>query len=580
MFSRSEFAGISDIFHRAGLHQDRAAQAMIAGTLTLMIISRAALIFVPFLFGRAVDAVEAKAVVVAVAMIGAFYAARMTNRLLSNLEELLSDRLIQRTSARLRTESFAHVLTLPYSYFVDKSSGAVTKSWDRGVKSVTVFINALLYRFIPLAVSTMIALVMLWSVFGLLTMALVASGMTGYFLYVQWRVQELRRHVAETNRHDDSLHYVAVDSLSNIQSVKNFNGYRPVEARLAISVAGYRTANDNVSISSFWVGFGGSLIATTTIAAAVLLNAYSALAGTITTGELVALYALLVQIFIPVSGLGRAYRDARRALTEYEQLEKLLEQTPEPQDGSAADLSATPVHVRNLSFSYPNGRAALHDISFDIQPGRTTALVGPSGSGKSTLAKLLLQLYPLEAPAIFAGGQPAEASDLKSWRGNFGVVSQDTALLNDTVAANIRFGADVRDAQIREAAAQAELATFIDGLPDGFETVIGERGVKLSGGEAQRLAIARALVRNPNILLFDEATSSLDTVSERDIQANIARVARGRTSIVIAHRLSTVVDADEILVMNDGRITERGTHDELLARRGLYAVLWQNQAET
>ncbi|MGB0843450.1 MAG: ABC transporter ATP-binding protein [Alphaproteobacteria bacterium] len=592
MLSRTEFSLIGDIFRRSGLYGDKKAQIQLSLSFFCLILAQGTVVAVPLIFGLIVDALESPTDLdkigdfdysIIIYLLAAFTLTRFTNRFAANAKDFLFDWATFGLLVRLYNNAFSHLLSLPYSFFVDGSTGSVSKAWDRGAWASQSVIDALIYRFIPMFLTAFFTLSYISWTYGWLLSGLVSACMITYILWVQWSVQQVRKHMSQSNKFEDNLNRIAVDSFTNALSVKVFNGYGSSEARIKNDFLGYRDENRSVSLSSLVLGSGGALIVSITLASVMFVAFRHYHQGLISTGQFVALFTLVNQVFIPVSGIGRAYRDIKASLIKWDTLRNMLNQPTEfDVDGAQTiDLSQKQIEFKNLDFSYAE-KPMLKGLNFVVQPGKSLAIVGPSGSGKSTLVKILLRLWLPNSGGLLVDGQPVEEFQLKSWRSNFGVVTQDPSLLNDSIKNNILFGRvfasdALAEEAMKKAAEAAELDGFIAGLDKGYDTLIGERGVKLSGGEAQRLAIARALADDPTVLVFDEATSSLDTVVEREIQSNLMRVSKGRTSVTIAHRLTTIIDADTILVMDKGRLVQSGTHKQLLEQTGLYADLWNAQ---
>jgi ATP-binding cassette subfamily B protein len=385
------------------------------------------------------------------------------------------------------------------------------------------------------------------------------------------------------NESDNDAHSKAVDSLLNYETVKYFNNERLETERFDRAQARYQRAAVRTWISLSWLNFGQTAIFGVGMAVCMVMSARGVMAGTQTIGDFVLINALLMQLAIPLNFIGFVYREIRQGLADIEQMFRLLDAEPEVRDRPDAKplvVSKGEIRFEDVHFAYDPDRPILKGVGFTVPPGGTVAIVGPSGAGKSTISRLLYRFYDVTSGRILIDGQDIRDVTQASLRAAIGMVPQDTVLFNDTIGYNLRYGRwDADEAAIREAARMAQIADFIEALPTGYDTQVGERGLKLSGGEKQRVAIARTILKAPPILILDEATSALDTATEQEIQGALDQVSRGRTTLVIAHRLSTVVNADQIIVLQDGRIAERGRHVELLERRGLYAAMWNRQLE-
>ena len=488
----------------------------------------------------------------------------------------------QRALRALALETFEHIHALSLRYHITRKTGTLSRVMERGVKGVEFLLRFLLFNIGPLFLElAMVAVIFFW-LFDVWYLAVVLATIGLYvwftFTVTEWRVK-IRKQM---NDQDQEAHQKAIDSLLNFETVKYFNADRREADRYDASMAGYEVAAIKTSQSLAFLNAGQSFIITAGLVAVMVLAAIGVQRGALTVGDFVMVNAYMVQITMPLNFLGSVYREIRQALVDMAEMFDLLEAPAEIVDKPGAPaLEVTGGHVRfdGAEFAYDAARPILHGVDIDIPAGQTVALVGPSGSGKSTIGRLLFRFYDVSGGRVTIDGQDLRDVTQESVHAAIGVVPQDTVLFNDTIRYNIAYGrADASFSEIEKAAKAAKIHDFIMSLPDGYDTTVGERGLKLSGGEKQRVGIARTLLKNPPILLLDEATSALDTETERDIQVSLKAMGEGRTVITIAHRLSTIVDADRIVVLEDGVVREEGTHDELLAHGGKYAQMWARQA--
>ncbi|HRL29230.1 MAG TPA: ABC transporter ATP-binding protein/permease, partial [Ottowia sp.] len=461
-------------------------------------------------------------------------------------------------------------------------TGGMTRDIERGVRGIESLVSFSLYSIVPTLVEVAMVLTILAVKFDARFAWITGGALVLYIAFTvvvtEWRTQFRR----QANEADSSAHTKAIDSLLNYETVKYFNNEGFEARRYDESLEALRRARLKSQTTLSLLNAGQQLIIAVGLVAMLWMATQGVVDGRLTLGDLVMVNAFMIQLYIPLNFLGVIYREIKQNLTDLDKMFTLMDREREVADAPGAEALRTngPVDVRfeHVDFAYESARAILHDVSFEIPAGKTVAVVGPSGSGKSTLARLLYRFYDVQAGKILIAGQDIRTVTQSSVRRAIGIVPQDTVLFNDTVAYNIRYGKpDASDAEVEQAARAAHIHDFIMSTPKGYATMVGERGLKLSGGEKQRVAIARTLLKDPPILIFDEATSALDSANERAIQAEIKSAARGKTTLVIAHRLSTVVDAHEILVMELGRIIERGTHLQLLAARGRYADMWALQ---
>jgi len=558
-------------------------------SLVLLVAAKLVSVITPFFYKGAVDALAGEgqeaAWMLGAGAIGltvAYGMARLMNVGFQQLRDAVFAKVGQRALRRLALQTFRHIHALSLSYHLTRKTGGLSRIVERGVKGVDFLLRFLIFSIGPLILELLMVGIILWVLFDIWYLVVIAGVIAAYvaftFKVTEWRVR-LRR---EMNDQDTDANQKAIDSLLNYETVKYFGAEAREAARYDRAMAGYERAALLTAWSLSFLNFGQSFLITGGLVAVMVMAAMGVQAGTMTVGDFVMVNAYMIQITMPLNFLGTVYREIRQALVDMGEMFALLEQPPDVSDGpGAAPLKVSGAHVRfdAVEFGYDPARPILKGVTLDVPAGQTVAVVGPSGSGKSTIGRLLFRFYDVRGGAVTIDGQDIREVTLDSLHGAIGVVPQDTVLFNDTIGYNIAYGrGGVSQAEIEDAARAAQIHDFIASLPRGYDTQVGERGLKLSGGEKQRVGIARTLLKNPPILLLDEATSALDTETERDIQDALARAARGRTVIMIAHRLSTVAGADRIVVLEDGRVVEEGNHADLLARRGRYAALWQRQS--
>jgi len=561
----------------------------VAAALLLLLAAKAVSIVTPWIYKLAVDALNVQAgndpaAMMALGAVGltvAYGLARLGSVAFGELRDAVFVRVGQRALRQLALETFTHIHQLSLRYHITRKTGGLSRIIERGVKGVDFLLRFMLFSIGPLVIELTLVSIIFAVWFGWSYAAVVVVTIALYvaftFKVTEWRVK-IRQ---EMNDQDTDANQKAVDSLLNYETVKYFNAEAREAARYDDAMRGYEAAAVRTGVSLAFLNMGQTLLITSGLVAVMVLAARGVQSGALTVGDFVMVNAYMLQITMPLNFLGTVYREIRQALVDMGQMFGLLGQPAEVVDAP----DAAPLQVKggeivfdDVRFSYEPEREILKGLSFRVGPGQKLALVGHSGSGKSTVGRLLFRFYDVTGGAIRIDGQDIRQVTQSSLHAQIGVVPQDTVLFNDTIRYNIAYGRDdADDAAVIAAAKAARIHDFILSLPDGYDTTVGERGLKLSGGEKQRVGIARTLLKNPPILILDEATSALDTQTERSIQGSLAEMGQGRSVIVIAHRLSTIADADRILVMEAGRVIEEGTHDDLLEAGGRYAAMWAQQ---
>ncbi len=557
-----------------------------------LVVSKLVLIAVPYFFKWATDALVGDAaktpplpdwLLVPAALVIAYNLVRIIQLALNQLRDALFARVGQYAVRKLAYRTFVHMHDLSLRFHLERRTGGLSRIIERGVKGIETIVRFTVLNTLPTILEFALTAVIFAVAYGWIYVVVVAVTVALYTWFTVWASDWRITIRREMNESDTDANTKAIDSLLNYETVKYFNNEAMEAERFDRSMARYEVAATKTWTSLGWLNFGQGVIFGGGMLAVMLLSAREVQAGTQTIGDFVFLNAMLMQLSVPLNFIGFIYREIRQGLTDIEQMFDLLDVPAEISDRPGArplKVAEGKVEFRDVHFAYESNREILKGISFEVPAGKTVAIVGPSGAGKSTISRLLFRFYDIKSGQILVDGQDIRDVTQESLRSAIGMVPQDTVLFNDTIAYNIRYGrVDASLDDIREAAELAQIGGFIQGLPDGYKTMVGERGLKLSGGEKQRVAIARTILKAPPILMLDEATSALDSHTEREIQAALDTVSRGRTTIVIAHRLSTVIGADEIIVLKDGRIAERGRHADLLSKGGLYASMWARQRE-
>jgi len=554
--------------------------------LVLLVVAKVTNVYVPLLYKDAVDALgtpAAQAVAVPIALIVAYGAARVLAQAFGEIRDAIFAPVAQRAIRNLALEVFRHLHALSLRFHLERQTGGISRVIERGTQGMDFLIRFTTFNILPTLFEIILVGGILWSLydwrFSVVTLVVVGVYIVFSIVFSEWRIKFVR----SMNEADTDANAKAIDSLLNFETVKYF-GNEPHEARrYDVGRRRYETAAIRSSRTLSVLNIGQGAIISVGLVAVMTMAGQGVVAGTMTIGDFVAVNAFLIQLYMPLNMLGFAYREIRNALVNMEKMFGLLQVQAEIADKPGAPplaVSGGEIVFDHVDFHYEKARPILHDVSFRVAPGETVAIVGSSGAGKSTISRILFRFYDVASGHVRIDGQDIRDVQQASLRASIGVVPQDTVLFNDTIYYNIAYGRPgASREEVEEAARLARIHDFIMALPQGYDSTVGERGLKLSGGEKQRVAIARTILKNPRILLFDEATSALDTRTEQEIQRSLEEVSRGRTTVIIAHRLSTIINADEIVVLDRGRVAERGRHGELLAGNGLYADMWRRQQE-
>ena len=557
-----------------------------------LVISKIVLILVPYFFKWVTNALNGQLkapdyiplfLVGAVMLVLAYNAAKIVQAGLNQLRDALFASVGQYAVRQLAYRTFVHMHQLSLRFHLERRTGGLSRVIERGTKGIETIVRFTILNTLPTILEFALTAVIFAVAYGFSYLAVVAATVWLYTWFTikasDWRIS-IRR---EMNDSDTDANTKAIDSLLNFETVKYFGNEAMEAKRFDASMARYEKAATQTWTSLGWLNFGQAVIFGVGMAIVMVMSALEVQAGTQSIGDFVFINAMLMQLSIPLNFIGFIYREIRQGLTDIEQMFDLLDVKQEVSDkpgAPALKVDKGAIRFEDVHFAYDANRPILKGISFEVPAGKTVAIVGPSGAGKSTISRLLFRFYDIQSGSVTIDGQDVRDVTQESLRKVIGMVPQDTVLFNDTIAYNIRYGrTDATEEEVQKAAELAQIAGFIQHLPEGYQSMVGERGLKLSGGEKQRVAIARTILKAPPILILDEATSALDTATEQEIQSALDVVSRGRTTLVIAHRLSTVIGADEIIVLKDGLIAERGTHRMLLKHKGLYASMWARQRE-
>jgi ABC-type transport system involved in Fe-S cluster assembly fused permease/ATPase subunit len=562
-----------------------ALRVRVAIALVLLVVAKVTNVYVPLLYKDAVDGLgtpAAQAVAVPIALIVAYGLARVAAQAFGEIRDAIFAPVAQRAIRNLALEVFGHLHALSLRFHLERQTGGISRVIERGTQGMDFLIRFTTFNILPTLFEIVLVGGILWSLydwrFSVVTLVVVGVYIVFSIVFSEWRIKFVR----SMNEADTEANAKAIDSLLNFETVKYFGNEAHEARRYDVGRRRYEDAAIRSSRTLSLLNIGQGAIISVGLVAVMAMAGQGVIAGTMTIGDFVAVNAFLIQLYMPLNMLGFAYREIRNALVNMEKMFGLLGVKAEIADKPGAPpiaVTGGEIVFDHVDFCYEPTRPILHDVSFRVAPGHTVAIVGSSGAGKSTISRILFRFYDVSA-AVRIDGQDIRDVQQTSLRGAIGVVPQDTVLFNDTIYYNIAYGRPgARREEVEEAARLARIHDFIMALPQGYDATVGERGLKLSGGEKQRVAIARTILKNPRILLFDEATSALDTRIEQEIQRSLEEVSRGRTTVIIAHRLSTIINADEIIVLDRGRVAERGRHGELLARNGLYADMWRRQQE-
>ncbi|MDP7642095.1 MAG: ABC transporter ATP-binding protein/permease [Alphaproteobacteria bacterium] len=562
-------------------------RARVVLAIILLVLAKVANVYVPILYKQAIDilgADQAALIVVPVALLIAYGVLRVATVAFGELRDAVFAKVAERAIRTVSLRVFEHLHRLSLRFHLERRTGGLSRAIERGVKGIEFLLTFMLFNILPTLVEIVMVCGILWWFYGI-TYAAITFVTIGAFIAFTLAVTEWRlKYRRQMNQQDSEAHTKAIDSLLNYETVKYFGNEAHEAKRFDESRQRYEKAAVQSKTSLSLLNIGQGAIIAIGLTGITILAGYEVAAGTMTIGDFVLVNTYLIQLYIPLNFLGFVYREIKQSLTDMEAMFELTHIYPEIEDKAGAK----PLEVRdgeisfdNVRFSYDERRNILDDVSFTVPPGQTVAIVGASGAGKSTVSRILFRFYDIESGAVRIDGQDIREVRQDSLRAAIGIVPQDTVMFNDSVFYNIAYGKpEASREDIEQAARLAHIHDFIVAQPDGYDTQVGERGLKLSGGEKQRVAIARTILKDPRIMLFDEATSALDSKTEQEIQDNLREVSRDRSTLVIAHRLSTIVDSDQILVLDGGRIVERGGHGELLAADGKYADMWRRQQET
>ena len=554
-----------------------------------LLVAKVASLVTPPILGYAVDSLTDISdginmfILIPLALIVSYGFVRISSTFFGELRNAIFSKVTQKAITQITLNTFKHLHSLSLQFHLGRQTGALSKFIDRGSKGINFLLTYMLFNVIPTIIEIFFVAGILAIIYGfkyaLVTLVTISLYLVITFIVTQWRVKFRR----QMNEADNTVSTKIVDSLLNFETVKYFNNEEHEFNRLRESLDKYESSSITNQYTLSYLNIAQSVVIMTGITIMLMLSAYDIKAGVISIGGFVVINAYMMQLYQPLYFFGTVIREIRQSLIDMENLFTLWDEKPNITDSDhSIDLSdEASIEFRNVSFDYDPKRTIIKDISFKVPNGKKVALVGPTGAGKSTISRLLFRFYDPKQGSIFINDQDIKGMSQNSLRRLIGVVPQDTVLFNDTIFYNISYGdPKASEEEVYKSAKGADIHNFVMGLPDGYETVVGERGLKLSGGEKQRVAIARAILKNPSIYFFDEATSALDSTTEKEIQKNLLAISKNKTTLVIAHRLSTAADADEIIVLEKGEITERGNHEKLLQMQGKYAEMWNKQKTT
>jgi len=562
-------------------------RARVVLAIFLLVLAKVANVYVPILYKQAIDilgADQSAIIVVPVGLLIAYGILRITTVAFGELRDAVFAKVAERAIRMVSLRVFEHLHRLSLRFHLERRTGGLSRAIERGVKGIEFLLTFMLFNILPTLVEIVMVCGILWWFYGVIyaaiTFVTIASFIAFTLSVTEWRLKYRRR----MNQQDSDAHTKAIDSLLNYETVKYFGNEAHESERFDRSRRRYEKAAVQSKTSLSLLNIGQGAIVAIGLTGITIKAGYEVAAGTMTLGDFVLVNTYLLQLYIPLNFLGFVYREIKQSLTDMEAMFELTHIYPEIEDVPGAkplEMRDGEINFENVRFSYDERRIILDNVSFTVPAGNTVAIVGASGAGKSTISRILFRFYDIESGTVRIDGQDVREVQQNSLRAAIGIVPQDTVMFNDSIFYNISYGRPgASRAEVEEAARLAHVHDFIVAMPDGYETQVGERGLKLSGGEKQRVAIARTILKDPGIMLFDEATSALDSKTEKEIQANLKEVSRDRSTLVIAHRLSTIVDADQILVLDSGSIVERGRHAELLTADGKYADMWHRQQET
>jgi ATP-binding cassette subfamily B protein len=583
---RDDLATIKRLLPYLWLRGPLAVRTRVVIAVALLVGAKLTTVYIPLIYKHAIDALTAKPGAVLAVPLGlllAYGGARITAQLFSELREIVFARVAQNAMHVVALDTFRHLHRLALRFHLDRQTGGLSRAIERGTAGIENLLHFLLFQIIPTVFEILLVAGVLWGLYDFWFAAITVVTIAFYIAYTlvitRWRLA-YRRQMLEA---ESEANTKAIDSLLNYETVKYFGNEDHEARRFDRALGQYEKAavKSSATLSLLNIGQGG--IIALGVTGVMILAADGVVAGRMTLGDFVLVNAYLIQLYMPLNFLGMVYRELRQALTDMHSMFRLLEADVEIADAPVAKpllVSGGRIDFEHVGFGYESDRTILRDLSFTVPAGHTVAIVGPSGAGKSTISRLLFRFYDIDSGAIRIDGQDIRDVTQASLRAAIGIVPQDTVLFNDTIYYNVAYGrpAASRD-EVENAARLAQIHNFVKALPEGYETRVGERGLKLSGGERQRVAIARTILKRPRLFLFDEATSALDTRTEKGIQESLRAISEGVTTLIIAHRLSTIVDADQIIVLEHGRVAEQGRHSELLAQGGIYAAMWARQLE-